>query len=131
MYDMEVLERRTREHHALQEHLVTWLSRDGWNVGLSPDPSIVVDVLAERDGEWMVFEVKTVDESDAALTRQQLRVGLGQVVEYRERLRPLHSNVHAAVVLSSSPADASWVEVMASCGVRLISPPFDQFKPPL
>ena len=71
-----------------------------------------------------MIEIKTVDEDRPALARQQLRLGLGQVLDYRERLRAIYADTDAIVVLDHAPRAPFWKEIMRSCGVGLVWAPF-------
>ena len=124
VYDMDALERKTRAHHQLQRETEQWLTSLGWTTGLSPDGRILTDLMAEQDGRWLVVEIKTLDEDRPALARQQLRLGLGQVLDYRERLRAIYADTDAIVVLDHAPVEPLWTEIMRSCGVGLAWAPF-------
>jgi hypothetical protein len=80
--------------------------------------------MAEQDGRWIVVEIKTVDEDRPALARRQLRLGLCQVLDYRERLRAIYADTDAIVVLDHAPVEPFWKEIMRSCGVGLVWAPF-------
>jgi hypothetical protein len=121
---MDALERKTRAHHHLQQQTEQWLTSLGWTTGLSPDGRIPTDLMAAQDGRWIVVEIKTVDEDRPALARQQLRLGLGQVLDYRERLRAIYADTDAIVVLDHAPVEPFWNEIMRSCGVGLAWAPF-------
>lgn len=124
-YDIDSLERRTTEHHALQDEAERWLTGLGWRACLSPKGSgILVDLIAERDGRWVVIEVKTLDQNNSTLARQQLRLGLGQVLDYRERLRQGNPNTEAVIVVSAAPRDPFWTPIADTCGVGLVWVPF-------
>jgi hypothetical protein len=125
-YDIDELDRRTVEHHTLQMAAARWISELGWDPGLSPAGSeILADLIAEHDGRWVVVEVKTLDEARPDLARQQLRLGLGQVLDYRERLRQANPDTHPVIVVSAAPRDPLWMGIMNACGVGLAWPPFD------
>ena len=132
LYDMDLLDRRTIEHHMLQAEAERWLVELGWNMRLSPEGSgILTDLIAERDGRWVAVEIKTLDEDKPALARQQLRLGLGQVLDYRERLRQGNPDTQAVIVVSAAPRDALWTRIAGACGVGLAWVPFDAVPPQL
>jgi hypothetical protein len=125
-YDMDLLDRRTVEHNALQGEAERWLTDLDWQVRLSPEGSgILADLIAEREGRWVAIEIKTLDEDKPDLGRQQLRLGLGQVLDYRERLRRDNPNTEAVIVVSAAPSDPFWTRIASACGVGLAWVPFD------
>ena len=110
----------------LQAATERWLLDLGWEVGLSPaGTAVLADLIAERDGRWVAVEVKTLDEGRPDLARQQLRLGLGRVLDYRERLRQSNPDTHAIVVVSIAPGDPLWMAITDACSVGLAWPPFD------
>ena len=123
VFDLDALERRTSEHHQLQQRAVDWLSGHGWTVGLAPRGTVLADLMAERDGRWLVVEIKTLAPDRPTLIRQQLRLGLGQVLEYRERLRAVYADTDAMLLLSAPPEDPTWERVAAGAGVTLAAEP--------
>jgi hypothetical protein len=126
VYDMDLLDRRTVEHHTLQAAAERWVIALGWQTRLSPEGSgIPADLIAERDGRWVAIEVKTLDEDKPALARQQLRRGLGQVLDYRERLREGNPDTEGVIVVSADPGDPLWTRIASACGVGLAWVPFD------
>jgi hypothetical protein len=125
-YDMDALDRRTADHHALQSVAERWLTSLGWTSHSAPLGSQALpDLMGEHEGRWVVVEVKTIDPERPELARQQLRLGLGQVLDYRERLRRIHADTHALIVVSLAPSDPAWIEITSACDVGLTWPPFE------
>jgi hypothetical protein len=60
-FDLDVLERTTMEHHRLQQIVEASLANLGWRTGLPPRCTVLADLMAEKDGRWIVIEVKTLD----------------------------------------------------------------------
>ena len=66
-----------------------------------------------------VAEVKSIT---AGNEEHQLRLGLGQVLRYRQRLAALgHARVVAVLVPERQPRDPSWRELCQHLGVVLLS----------
>jgi hypothetical protein len=123
VFDLDALERRTVDHHQFQQRAAEWLEGHGWTTGLAPQGTVLADLMAEKDGRWLVVEVKTVDPARPTLVKQQLRLGLGQVLEYRERLRSVYADTDAMLLLSHPPEDPTWKRVAAGADVMLAAEP--------
>lgn len=105
------------EHDRLCRLLIAQVDRSGMRAGAGL-AGIDVD-LAWRDGGGRQFiaEVKSVNGGNEV---EQLRLGLGQVLEYRHRLAA--AGVPAsAVLLVSTCTDARWRDVCGENGVLLLS----------
>lgn len=77
------------------------------------------DLAWERNGTIFVAEVKSITDDNE---EEQLRLGLGQVLRYRHRLRRLgHGQVMAVPVPERSPRDSSWEELCRELGVVLLN----------
>jgi hypothetical protein len=114
--DPAQVERALRGHAATQNALAKFIEALSC-VPLSPvggDPSFD---LAWRHGRIVyVAEIKsrTVENEE-----RQLRLGLGQVLRYRQMLRRTHEMVKAVLVLEAQPLDSTWRELCASLDVLL------------
>jgi hypothetical protein len=106
--DLNELDARTDEHMALQDRGVTPLS---WR---SPEP--LYDLAFELDNGIVVVEVKTLGGSGT----QQMRLGTGQLLEYRQRLASLYGRRVRGVLLTSAPPGEPWPGALASSEVALI-----------
>ena len=88
---------KTRQHQEIVAQLAVKLTSLSYNV--SDDPNSV-DLLAEKNGTETIFEVKTINRKNF---RPRIRLGIGQLSEYRYRrqiqtqLRP-----NSILVLSNS-----------------------------
>lgn len=129
-FDLDRLDRRTFEHHQLQRDAAAWLEGHGWQVGSAPRGTVLADLMAEKDGRWIVVEVKTLDRDRPTLETQQLRLGLGQVLDYRERLRSVYADTEAMLVVSHRPDDSTWEGTLEAVGVALAPAPLDAVVPP-
>jgi hypothetical protein len=122
-FDIDRLDRLTVAHNELEACVHAALVAQGWTGGKAPSGVALCDLVMERDGRWLVVEIKTLGSSPM-LEQQQLRLGLGQALHYRHRLQALHPHTQAAVVVDRQPADDGWVETMEAAGILLAWPPF-------
>ena len=101
--------------HALRD----FLSRHGcgvWSPGTGePD----FDLAWERKVDVWVREVKSVAPGNDT---RQLRLGLGQVLDYQDSMLLSHPTVRAALALSAPPSDRRWVDLCLRHGVVLVWP---------
>ena len=77
------------------------------------------DVAWTRAGCVFVAEVKSLTRLNE---EQQLRLGLGQVLRYRQVLQPLHAKVKAVIAVEREPTDTRWIELCDDLGVLLVWP---------
>jgi hypothetical protein len=122
-FDLDRLDRLTVEHNELEARVHAALAEHGWTGGKAPKGVALCDLVMEREGRWLIVEIKTLGSSPM-LEQQQLRLGLGQALHYRHCLQSLHEHTQAAVVVDRKPADEVWVETMQAVGVLLTWPPF-------
>lgn len=86
----------------------------------SPRPHEPDFDLAWRDGRTLVIaEVKSLTATNE---RHQIRIGLGQVLEYRHRMRRAGRKLKAVLALERAPKSAHWVAVCKAVGVALVWP---------
>jgi hypothetical protein len=71
------------------------------------------------DGSVVVVEVKSLTDFNE---RGQIRLGLGQVLDYAHQLRELEPNVSAVLAVEKEPLSDRWVHVCADNGVTLVWP---------
>ena len=111
-------ERGLQGHTDTQNELASVLSNAGIEPrrGLRPGPDF--DLAWQKDGTVFVAEVKSITSENE---EHQLRVGLGQVLRYRQRLSTLgHVRVVAVLVPERRPRDPSWRELCQEVGVALL-----------
>lgn len=115
--DLDQRDRGTRAHHETQNALAE-IVRDRGLTPRSPDGEPNFDIgWREPDGRLVVVEVKSLTEANA---EKQLRLGLGQVLRYRNLLASREAEVAAVVALSAFPHDPRWIELCHELGVGLI-----------
>jgi hypothetical protein len=116
--DPALVERGLRGHTDTQNELASVLSNAGIETyrGQSPEPNF--DLAWKKDGTLFVAEVKSIT---ARNEKHQLRLGLGQVLHYRQRLSALgYDRVVAVLVPEHQPRDPSWRELCQAVGVVLL-----------
>jgi hypothetical protein len=77
------------------------------------------DLAWEANGTVFVAEVKSITDQNE---EGQLRLGLGQVLRNRHRLRQLgHTHVVAVLVPERAPRDPAWHDLCQELGTVLLS----------
>jgi len=117
--DPALVERGLRGH-ALTQNMIAAVVRRHGLAPLSPTTDAIAFDLAWGDhGRFVVAEVKsttTINES------KQLRLGLGQVLDYADLLSAVYADVVPVVVAEAEPVDERWVRLMGAHGVQLAGP---------
>jgi hypothetical protein len=117
--DPDLIGRGLVAHHVTVEQLAAWLRGHGI-VPLLPaagDPQF--------DLAWWIDEVLHVAEIKSVTTaneEHQLRLGLGQVLRYREHLRSIGLEVAGWLISERAPTDATWLSVASGVDVGLCWP---------
>ena len=73
----------------------------------------------EPDGSVVVVEVKSLTASNES---GQVRLGLGQVLDYAHQLRPSAPAILAVLAVENEPVSPRWLDLCASVGVKLVWP---------
>jgi len=116
--DRESLERALAGHARVQNALADCIRRHGLTP-VSPGRGGPDFDLGWKGACFAVAEIKSLN---GANIERQLRIGLGQVIQYRTLLS--FSNVTTQAVLAvEHQVDALWVEICSSVGVVLTWPP--------
>ena len=113
--DVAAIERGLAAHASTQNSLARALRESGRSP-FSPslgEPDF--DLAWEEPKLFGVVEVKSLTGLNAT---QQLRLGLGQVLDYREALSHQHQHVQAVLALEFEPPHR-WQSIAASAGVLL------------
>jgi hypothetical protein len=117
--DPALVERGLKGHADTQNELARVLRAAGIEPRsrLPEEPNF--DLAWEANGTVFVAEVKSItDENEEG----QLRLGLGQVLRNRHRLRGLgHPHVGAVLVPERAPRDPAWHDLCQELGVALLS----------
>lgn len=84
----------------------------------SPEPEF--DLAWDRKDVVYVAEVKSL--SDAGSGDRQLRLGIGQVLDYQALMAKIYPEVRAVLVLERQPVDARGTVLCESHEVKLVWP---------
>lgn len=118
-YDTSTRERALAAHAGVQNGLAEFLQQHDLEAR-SPSPHEPdFDIAWMADGVVVVGEVKSLAGTEPV---QQLRLGLGQVVQYRRQLADLYGEAAAVLAVEHEPP-SSWRDVCADVGVLLAWPP--------
>ncbi|WFE28354.1 hypothetical protein O7623_03835 [Solwaraspora sp. WMMD791] len=104
------------EHDRLSRWLIDTLAATGILVGTGLAKVPVDLAWQDADGRQYIAEVKSLV---GASPEDQLRLGLGQVLEYRHRLALL-GRVVTPILLTSAPVDEVWRDICRDNGVTLL-----------
>ena len=117
--DPNEVDRSLAAHARTQNALRDFLMKrrcEVWSAGPGePD----FDLAWERKGIVWVGEVKSLAPGNDA---RQLRLGLGQVLDYQDSMLLRHPTVRAALALSAPPAERRWVDLCLRHSVVLVWP---------
>ena len=114
--DLDHLDNGTRVHALTLQKLQRHLAR-GAIVFVKPATRRpLFDAGWRASSVNWIAEVKSITASSET---QQMRLGLGQLLEYRARIAAHTGKPKAALVLSKEPSDPAWSDVCAAVGVLL------------
>jgi hypothetical protein len=118
--DPDKIDRGLKGHAKTQNALYDWLAAQEIT-GLSPTGVANFDLAWRVGGTMYVAEVKSLTATNEAM---QLRLGLGQVLDYAEMLRRAgEQSVQPVLVTEHEPSDSRWRRVCELAGVMLAWPP--------
>jgi hypothetical protein len=118
--DPVAVERGLKGHSDTQNALASALRAAGIEPRSCQPPEPNYDLAWQRDKTVFVGEVKSTTASNE---EEQLRLGLGQVLRYRQRLTALgHERVVAVLIPERQPRDDdAWRQLCQELGVVLLS----------
>jgi hypothetical protein len=117
--DPNKVDRGTRGHNRTQNLLRSFLENKGIKT-LQPtaeDPDF--DLGWIHRGSWFVAEVKSLTPANEI---KQLRLALGQVLDYQDSLSRRHADVRAVIAVEAPLRDRRWVALCEAHGVILVWP---------
>ena len=121
--DLDALEKGTKRHEATRTALADFLTANG----ISPREHGLEAAFdlgwIGKDGSLWITEVKSLARTSE---RQQLRLGLGQLLDYRHACTRADRTILEALVVEHEPSDLQWVGICAAVGVVLAWP--DRFE---
>lgn len=118
LLDLTGLDKGTAAHEETIELLIVHLHISGITAVQPRADEPRFDAAWHHRDEMFIAEVKSLT---GAREDQQIRLGLGQVLDYAYQMP---TRVHAVLVLEKEPADARWSGLAGSLGVILTWSPF-------
>jgi hypothetical protein len=119
LYDPKARERGTRAHREMQNLVADAAKAAGYRV-LSPNAATPqYDVAWVGRSERVVCEVKSLTATNEP---QQIRLGLGQVLDYRHAMSHRGRVFSAVLAVSREPEDARWGRLCRALDVHLVWP---------
>jgi len=117
--DPALVERGLKGHAETQNELAEVLRQAGIEPRSRHPREPNFDLAWKAEGSVFVAEVKSITDDNE---EQRLRLGLGQVLRYRQRLRSLgYPRVVALLVPERAPRDSSWGDLCHDLGVILLA----------
>ncbi len=118
--DPDLVGRNLSAHRRLQNDLAKALEKCG-RIPLSPLPEDPDFDIAWRDGDgtFTVCEIKSL--TDASETRQ-LRMGLGQILDYLDLLAARITATRGVLWVERQPSNPRWIRLCERAGVALAWP---------
>ncbi|MFD5374822.1 hypothetical protein ACFWJE_10450 [Streptomyces griseoincarnatus] len=115
---MNHLDKATAAHEATVGALLAHLSDRGIEGRTHAPGAPAFDAGWHRGADVFIAEVKSLT---GAREEQQIRLGIGQVLDYAHQLRTAHPDrrLHPVLVLEKRPMDPRWSSLARSAGIRL------------
>lgn len=118
-FDPDLVDRGSRAHGRIQKAVADFLRSQGLSPR-SPRPSEpLYDISWSADDQIWVAEVKSLTFDNE---ERQLRLGLGQLLRYRQQMSSIHHQVQAALIIERQPTDPGWLTLCESLDVILVWP---------
>ncbi|MFC5675183.1 hypothetical protein ACFP51_10740 [Streptomyces pratens] len=116
--DLSHLDKATSAHEATVGALLVHLSGRGVEVRTHAPGAPAFDAGWSRGTDVFIAEVKSLT---GAREDQQIRLGIGQVLDYAHQLRTAHPGrrLHPVLVLEKRPVGPRWSSLAQSAGIRL------------
>ncbi|AWT47914.1 hypothetical protein HXP45_20435 [Streptomyces actuosus] len=116
--DLSRLDKATAAHEATIGALIAHLSRQDIEVHTYAPGAPAFDAGWSRGDEVFVAEIKSLT---GAREDQQIRLGIGQILDYTHQLRTAFPStlIRPILVLEKPPTDARWTSLAGSVGLRL------------
>jgi Mrr N-terminal domain len=120
-YDPDERDRQTLAHARLQNRVAELARAAGYTVHQpGPGDPVKFDLAWTVGDRRAVVEIKTLSTTRA--DAKQLRLAVGQVLDYQHQLRAAGADVRAIVVVDKRPRDRHWFDLCASYGIELAWP---------
>ena len=112
-HDQDTVDRGTASHRRLQNELARLAAKNG----LKPEDRGNIDVAWIDRNTLVVIEVKSTTPQNET---KQLRLGLGQVLDYQDVEARGFDSVRAVLAIEQPPSDERWIRLCARHGVELV-----------
>jgi hypothetical protein len=116
LVDLAELDRATERHMDLQDRLADALRERGLEPRSPGSWQPQFDLAFEHGGQRFVVEVK----SGSPVSAQQMRLGAGQVLEYRHLLRDAGDDDAHAVLLIEEKPPSPWCALVDALNIKLL-----------
>jgi hypothetical protein len=121
--DPNLVDRALRGHATTHNGLADLLTARGLTPRWPRPGEPQLDVAWTAGSDLFVAEVKSLTERNE---KQQLRLGLGQVLRYRNLLAGARRQVITVLALERAPSDRRWLTLCTELGVQVVwAPEFD------
>ncbi|HEY4270224.1 MAG TPA: hypothetical protein VGM94_18720 [Galbitalea sp.] len=117
--DPNAIDRALRAHVETQNALNDFLTARGARTWSPTDDEPEFDLAWVRRSIATVAEVKSIT---LANEDQQLRLGLGQVLDYQQIMTKAKPEIRAALAIEKAPRSDRWIELCERHGVVLVWP---------
>jgi hypothetical protein len=118
--DPSVVDRGVRGHARTQNQLADYITALGHHPRSHVAGEPAFDLAWETNQTIYVAEVKSISKTNE---ERQLRLGLGQLLRYRQLLGGKGKPVRAVLVVERQPSDQNWFELCSSLDVLVVWPP--------
>jgi hypothetical protein len=117
--DPDEVDRGTQGHRRTQNALAAYLKSQGIKALKPGSAGPAYDLAWQKGGTLFVAEIKSLTMRNES---KQLRLALGQVLDYADQLVRQGHNVRAVIAAEIEPGERRWVELCLSLGVTLVWP---------
>lgn len=116
--NFELIDRGNKAHRDLELRLCRMAKSKGFEP-LKAREGADFDIGWRQADVLHVVEVKSLTPENET---RQLRLGLGQVLQYAHKLKDLSKHVQPILAVERKPADLGWLDLCAALNVRLVWP---------
>lgn len=117
--DPDSSQRGLRGHNRTQNLLASALTEAGFPPRSPKSDEPDFDLAWVDDETIWVAEVKSTTEKNE---EHQLRLAIGQVIRYRDRLATEGASVRAMIAVENAPFDETWIDLCGREGIALVWP---------
>ena len=116
--DLDNLDKATAAHEATVGALIAYLGGRGIDVHTYARNAPKFDAGWSSGTDVFIAEIKSLSDTSED---QQIRLGIGQILDYTHQLRTAHPNrrVHPVLVLEKRPTGTRWAALAENLGIRL------------